>query len=138
MEIDKEELQWQQRFRANWLRYGDRNTKYFHSFDNYRRKLNTIKALWDGNGNLKEEELDKLNIAVHYFKDIFASSGCTDVDEIYDGVESRVTPNLNRLLTTKFTESEIHSTMKDLGLIKASGYDGFPMIFYQRFLAVGW
>lgn len=29
MEMDREELYWEQHARSNWLLYGDQNTKYF-------------------------------------------------------------------------------------------------------------
>ena len=29
--LDSEEIMWQQRAKVQWLRLGDRNTKYFHS-----------------------------------------------------------------------------------------------------------
>ncbi|KAA3465052.1 reverse transcriptase [Gossypium australe] len=38
LEVDREELFWEQRAQANWLQMGDRNTTFFHRWASYRRK----------------------------------------------------------------------------------------------------
>lgn len=47
LEADKEELFWEQRTRANWLKHGDRNTAYFHKMASGRKKMNFVKGLED-------------------------------------------------------------------------------------------
>jgi hypothetical protein len=48
---EQHSLYWQQRAHANWLKYGDRNSSYFHAFASERRKTNQIKKLKrDGGG----------------------------------------------------------------------------------------
>ena len=41
--LEKEEIYWVQRSRANWLKFGDRNTSFFHNFASARKKKNYIK-----------------------------------------------------------------------------------------------
>ncbi|KAK5770539.1 hypothetical protein PVK06_046690 [Gossypium arboreum] len=43
--LDNEEMLWKQKSHCNWLMLGDRNTKYFHSQANNRRRVNQINAL---------------------------------------------------------------------------------------------
>lgn len=71
LEIDHEELRWEQRAKANWLRYGDRNTKFFHNSTTHRRKVNSIKFLKDENNAIREDEHEMQGVAVRYFQGIF-------------------------------------------------------------------
>jgi hypothetical protein len=48
--LEQQELYWVQRGRANWLRHGDNNKKFFHNFASARKKENTIKYLVDEAG----------------------------------------------------------------------------------------
>ncbi|KAA3458512.1 reverse transcriptase [Gossypium australe] len=52
MEIDKYEVYWEQRARANWLQLGDKNTAYFHKCATVRKWTNSISKLVadDGRG----------------------------------------------------------------------------------------
>ncbi|KAH1123133.1 hypothetical protein J1N35_006293 [Gossypium stocksii] len=50
MEIDKDEMYWEQRARANWLRLGDKNLAFFHNFASVCRRINTINRRESDNG----------------------------------------------------------------------------------------
>lgn len=41
-EVEKEELYWEYRAKANWLKSGDRNTAFFHRSTTKRRSMNLI------------------------------------------------------------------------------------------------
>lgn len=38
MEANKEEIKWEHKARANWLKFKDHNTTYFHSFTSQRKR----------------------------------------------------------------------------------------------------
>lgn len=47
--LHQEELFWYQKSRSQWLKFGDRNTKYFHLSTIIRGKLDRIEALMNNN-----------------------------------------------------------------------------------------
>lgn len=49
--LDSEEIMWQQRSKVQWMRLGDRNTKYFHLKALERKTENAINRIMDENGN---------------------------------------------------------------------------------------
>jgi hypothetical protein len=56
--IELEELKWQQMARQDWLKHGDKNSKYFHAHVNQRRKHNLIKQITDVEGLVCIEQQD--------------------------------------------------------------------------------
>lgn len=48
--IEKDECYWEQKVRINWLKYGDKNTKFFHSQASQRRRTNFIQKLQTEDG----------------------------------------------------------------------------------------
>ncbi|GMI80763.1 hypothetical protein HRI_001745600 [Hibiscus trionum] len=67
MEADKDEVYWEQRARAIWLRNGDRNTSFFHRFASGRRQKNKIKKIVNSSGVVVSDSEGILNIASKYF-----------------------------------------------------------------------
>lgn len=59
LEIDKEEIFWEQQAWANWLKHGDRNTSFFHKATVQRFYRNRILGLEceDGSRILMNEEM---------------------------------------------------------------------------------
>ncbi|XP_016704247.1 uncharacterized protein [Gossypium hirsutum] len=107
-EINRDEIYWEQRARANWLKAGDKNSSYFHKHDSFRRKNNTIARI----------ELD---------------GGREATDERMISIKKTISSDLNEELTSKFTEEEVFSALKGMGPTKAPRPDGFPTLFYQRY-----
>ena len=56
----KEELFWAQRAKADFLKHGDSNTRWFYARANMRRATNTIRSLEHEDGSLVVEHEDEI------------------------------------------------------------------------------
>jgi uncharacterized lipoprotein NlpE involved in copper resistance len=65
--LEKEEMYSVQRARSNWLKYGDRNTIFFHGMTSKRKKQNTFKFLTDDNGVRHEDRDSMCDDVYNYF-----------------------------------------------------------------------
>ncbi|KAA3457419.1 reverse transcriptase [Gossypium australe] len=108
MEIDKEEVYWEQRARVNWLQIGDKNTTYFHRSATTRHRANTISKLVLGDGIEVTDDAGLQEAAKDYFE-------------------------TNEALQSPFKEEEVRSALKGMGSVKAPGPDGFPTLFFQKY-----
>lgn len=69
--LDNEELLWKQKSRNDWLMLGDRNTNYFHSQVNKRKRRNKIRALKLDDENWCYYEDRVKDEAVGFFKHLY-------------------------------------------------------------------
>lgn len=49
---EKEDLHWRQRAKEEWLKFGDRNSKFFHAYANQKRKASMINQISDESGQV--------------------------------------------------------------------------------------
>ncbi|XP_073355415.1 uncharacterized protein [Aegilops tauschii subsp. strangulata] len=126
----KEEMLWLQRSRINWLREGDRNTKFFHRKAIWRAKKNKISKL-QANGNWIFSSAELESMATAYFQNLFTRDPNLNPEEIVALFESKVSVEMNERLCKEFTASEISDALFEIGPLKAPGIDGFPARFYQ-------
>src|ERR1044072_279711 len=68
----QEELLWYQKSRERWVRFGDRNTKFFHTQAVIRRKRNKIHGMFIGNGVWCTEAEELAEEAQHFFTNLFS------------------------------------------------------------------
>lgn len=67
----REEMMWLQRSRVDWLREGDRNTRYFQRRAVWRARKNLIKKLKKDDGVWCTAPTDMEHMASSYFKEIY-------------------------------------------------------------------
>ena len=129
----EEELHWKQKSRANWLKEGDENTKYFHASTKQRRARNRIIGLVNSDGDWVKSEEEIENVASNYFTHLFTSSLQSTENEILWEIPELVTEEMNNCLTRDVTEAEIKKALFKMNLSKAPGPDGMTTLFYQKF-----
>ncbi|KAI5329450.1 hypothetical protein L3X38_028847 [Prunus dulcis] len=80
---------WRQRSRVSWMKYGDKNTRFFHEHAKMRGQQNMIKAIVEDQG-IWHASTESIGIVFcDYFQGLFASNGLHEagaVTEKYWGV----------------------------------------------------
>ncbi|KAA3478601.1 reverse transcriptase [Gossypium australe] len=135
LEADKEELQWEQRARVNWLRDGDRNTSFFHKMASLRHYRNKIPELVDAHGIKRSEPAEMIKVATDFFEDLFTASEMGSDDHLFSLVEKKVTASMNDYLLKDFTDEDVWNAVNSMSPLKAPGVDGYSAIFFPTILA---
>ncbi|XP_039123300.1 uncharacterized protein LOC120259908 [Dioscorea cayenensis subsp. rotundata] len=127
----QEEIYWRQRSRAQWIKEGDENTKFFHAVANGRKNRNFIPGIIHGGSRIVDPgEIGKV-FAAHFNQHFgFQRSSRLRID-FQRLFQLKTAVDLNGL-EAPFSVEEIKRAMFDLGGDKAPGPDGFPLHFLSN------
>ncbi|XP_021852525.2 uncharacterized protein [Spinacia oleracea] len=126
-----EESYWFARARADELRDGDKNTKYFHHKENQCKAHNKIKGLYDENGDWKEQRADLERLISAYFESLFATSSPTGFQGAMEGLDCLVSDEMNVTLDTEPTGEEVKEALFQMHPNKAPGPDDNAMVAFE-------
>lgn len=130
--LSQEELLWFQKSRAEWIKDGDRNTRYYHTKTIIRRRRNKVLSLRNSEGDwIFDQSLLRENVVL-YYKNLFHEDLVSRV--IHDTRSSfpPIDQNFKDSLTTPVSQQEIKVAIYNIGAFKAPGEDGYPALFYQK------
>jgi ribonuclease HI len=130
--LDQDDMKWRQRAKADWLKMGDRNTKFFHACANQRRQKNWIKKIKTEAGVVLDSSVDIRTAFVEYFSTLFSAGPGINMEPCLQALDTRVTESMNKDLLKVFTEEEVEIALKQMGAFKAPGPDGLPAGFFQH------
>ena len=80
-----------------------------------------------------EEKEDIAEVATNYFNSLFNVDTCSQMDECLNMVMSKVTPDMQQMLSSEYTVDEIKIVVFQMGPTKAPGPDGMNALCYQNF-----
>lgn len=128
-EISKnEEISWRQRSRIQWLKKGDKNSKYFAKIATAHKRFNTIDTLQVEESLVTELEGIKLAI-ISFYQKLYKETEVWRPDfNIQGGIG--INTEEQEWLQREFEEEEVHDCVQLCARDKAPGPNCFPMSFY--------
>lgn len=127
----QEELLWFQQSKEEWIKSGDRNTKFYHAATRVRRATGNIHALLNDDGGLDTEEEIIQNRVFTYFDSMFKGEEATfQVRPIPKGFPD-INDQVHSFMCRELTKDEVRAALFEMAPYKAPGLDGFRAGFYQ-------
>jgi hypothetical protein len=130
----QEEILWRHKSRVQWLKEGEKNTKFFHRSMVHKRYINKITQLEDNQGN---PILDHASIEaelINYYKYLLMEpirDRMSTIRKITRHIPSLITKEQNETLMRPITQEEVDQAVKEMPLGKAPWSDGFTTIFFH-------
>ena len=73
------------------------------------------------------------NVVLKFYSNLFSSPHTCQPVVALDLIQSIVTADMNRQLSSDFLESEVQVALSQMAPLKARGPDGMPPLFYQHY-----
>ena len=124
------------RSRANWLKNGEKPSKYLCSLERKNYVEKTIKQLKTVNDSITTDQKEILKEIQTYYSNRFKSRNTdeTPISSIIDDKNIRkLDDNTSKQLDGKLTAEEISYAIKNMKNDKSPGIGGFPVEFFKIF-----
>ena len=128
---------WYQKSRDQWVRYGDRNTSFFHMQTILRRKSNKVHGLLVSDGSWSDDPEVLQREVIHFFKNIFCSTKPVEVNCMGEIPMPSLSQDACDNLSKPVTMLEVKEALDNMSSFKAPGPDGFQVFFLQGILGCG-
>ncbi|XP_061371831.1 uncharacterized protein LOC133314370 [Gastrolobium bilobum] len=126
----REELCWFQRAKCNWLEFGDRNTRFFHSTFVAKHRRNKIFTIKDDNGLWMDDPHLMMDSVVSFFERLFGENSDGLEDFPLSGGFPIIENRFGNIATIP-SATEIKQAIFSMGKFKSPGPDGLSALFYQ-------
>ncbi|XP_059288373.1 uncharacterized protein LOC132041681 [Lycium ferocissimum] len=105
-----EEIAWRQRSRGQWIKSGDKNTKYFHRMATAHKRFNTIDTLMV-DGVRSSEPMDIQNAILEFYENLYSETEAWRPNLNIQGVQS-ITGEEQIWMSRQFEEDEVWEGIK--------------------------
>ncbi|KAL4588964.1 hypothetical protein LXL04_001865 [Taraxacum kok-saghyz] len=130
--LSEEESLLRQKAKLNWLKDGDRNTKYYHKVIKEKQYRNRINSITDGEGIV--HGADKVTeVALEYFSDFLGKSIYMEpISSPNDLFTNTLSADDANWMIRPVNDEEIKQALFDIGNDKAPGPDGYTSTFFKK------
>jgi hypothetical protein len=132
--LKQEEILWRQKSRVQWLKEGEKNTKFFHRSMIHRRFINRITKLENAQGNTLLSHQDITQELTGYYKDLLSEppeDRAEAIRRVTTNILTLITQEQNEALMTPISQAEVDQAIQELPTGKAPGPDGFTTDFFH-------
>lgn len=127
---------WRQNSRVRWLKYGEKNTKLFHSTTIQRMMHNNITHIQNEQG-IKVEKHEEIESALlNYFKQMHREPNgdrSQAIEKITQNIPKLISEEHNQMILKPVDLQEVELAVRQLKAGKAPGPDGFTSKFFHNF-----
>lgn len=130
----QEESLYRQKSRINWLKEGDKNTKFFHHSVKRRQLINRIITVRDSAGFLITDPMRVPQVFINFFSTLLAPNETVSKPtphEIQKVIRRPLCEDQIRTLDGPVSDAVIKDTVFSLAKGKAPGPDGFSVEFFR-------
>lgn len=128
----QEELHWFQKSREEWIRSGDRNTRFYHMATTMKKSKNRVTGLLNDEGVMVTEENEMKEMIMNYFKSLFCRDESCDTSLAHRNCFPLLNTNTREEAFKEITSEDIHKALKEMAPLKAPGPDGLHAAFYKN------
>ena len=131
----QDQILWKQKSRIQWLKEGERNTKFFHRTIIQRQHSNKITHLISDDGETIHSHGDVETTLIDYFQNLLTEpllDRHEAINKVTWHVPSFVTQEKNAALLQPFTIEEVNQALQDTTKCKAPGPDSFTNNFFHH------
>jgi hypothetical protein len=128
----QEEILWRQKSRVQWLKEGEKNSKFFHHSMIHRRFINHITKLEDKQGNTLLTHQEIMHELTDFYKDLLSEplvDRTSTIERVTQNIPTLITQDQNAALMKPIMQEEVDQAVQDLPKGKAR-----PRWFHYRLL----
>lgn len=131
---NQEESFYRQKSRIQWLKGGDKNTKFFHQSVKRRQLSNRILSIKDSSGTIITDLSALPQVFINFFSSLLSPHEALSkpsFEELKRAIRRPLNDEQIRVFNEPVTDDDIKSTLFSLAKGKAPGPDGFPSEFFK-------
>ena len=98
-----------------------------------KKRNNLVLRIMDDTKEQHAKEKDIAKVFLDYFESIFQKSCPTNMDQICQTMDTKVTNDANTTLLREFTIKEIKTALNQMHPDKAPSLDGMTICFYKKY-----